>query len=55
MAYIKGYMTSEDGKIVYAVCDHNKVQLPSKKEHMEHRVSWDEQWTKAKEPKDAKL
>ncbi|KAB5582223.1 HotDog domain-containing protein [Coniochaeta sp. 2T2.1] len=42
MAYIKGYMTSEDGKIVYCTCEHHKARVPSRKEHLEVRVPSDE-------------
>lgn len=43
-AYIKGWMTSEDGRTVYAVCDHHKVHAPATKEHLELRVPWDDLW-----------
>lgn len=53
MAYIKGWMTSEDGKKVYCTCEHHKVFVPSKKEHMEVHVPWDDHFgdDKAKESK----
>lgn len=44
MAYIKGWMTSEDGKKVYCTCEHHKVFVPSKKEHLEVHVPWDDQF-----------
>ncbi|KAH8884894.1 thioesterase family protein-like protein [Thozetella sp. PMI_491] len=44
MAYIKGWMTSEDGKTVYCTCDHHKVGVPSRKAHMDVKVPWDEQF-----------
>jgi len=34
MAMIRGSMESENGKTVYATCEHHKVFLPSKPEHM---------------------
>ncbi|KAJ2902146.1 uncharacterized protein MKZ38_000999 [Zalerion maritima] len=44
MSFIKGFITSPDGKIVYVTCDVNKVGLPAKTEHMGYRVEWDEIW-----------
>lgn len=44
MAFIKGYITSPDGKIVYTTCDINKVNTPAKPHHMKHRISWDDLW-----------
>ncbi|KAB5513269.1 thioesterase family protein-like protein [Coniochaeta sp. 2T2.1] len=35
LAYIKGYMTSEDGKTVYSTCEHHKARVPSRNEHLE--------------------
>jgi acyl-coenzyme A thioesterase 13 len=55
MAYIKGWMTSEDGKTVYCTCDHHKVNVPSRKEHMELKVPWDEQFEQNREPAAPKL
>ncbi|POS76283.1 hypothetical protein DHEL01_v205321 [Diaporthe helianthi] len=43
-AYIKGWMTSEDGRTIYAVCDHHKIHVPTSAEHMKLKVPWDEQW-----------
>ncbi|KAG8162695.1 hypothetical protein KVR01_007173 [Diaporthe batatas] len=43
-AYIKGWMTSEDGKTIYAVCDHHKIHVPTPAEHMKLKIPWDEQW-----------
>lgn len=51
MAYIKGWMTSEDGKTVYCICEHHKVNTPSHKAHMETKIDWDKQW----EVQDSKL
>jgi len=42
MAYIKRCMTSRDGKIVYCTCEHHKARVPSRREHMEVGVPWDE-------------
>lgn len=44
MAYIKGWMTSVDGKTTFAVCDQHKIHLPTLKEHLELRVPWDDLW-----------
>lgn len=44
MAYIKGWMTSEDGTAVYCTAEHHKVNIPSRKDHMAVRVPWDEQF-----------
>ncbi|KAJ0107752.1 thioesterase family protein [Diaporthe amygdali] len=43
-AYIKGWMTSEDGKTTYAVCDHHKIHVPTPAGHLKLKVPWDEQW-----------
>ncbi|KAK7698251.1 hypothetical protein SLS64_012717 [Diaporthe eres] len=43
-AYIKGWMTSEDGTTTYAVCDHHKIHVPTPAEHLKLKVPWDEQW-----------
>ena len=51
LAYIKGFMTSEDGKIVYATCEHHKINIPTREAHMKYKIKWDEQW----ETKDSKL
>ncbi len=48
MAYLKGWMTSEDGKIVYVVCEHHKVGVPSQPQHMETKIPWDEQFAGGK-------
>jgi len=54
MAYIKGWMTSEDGKSVYCTAEHHKVSVPSRREHMEVKVPWDGQF-EAKEKAGSKL
>ncbi len=46
MAMIKGWMTSEDGKVVYATCDHHKVAMATPEKHLAFRVPWDAQWEK---------
>jgi acyl-coenzyme A thioesterase 13 len=51
MVYIKGWMTSEDGRMIYATCENHKVHVPSKKEHLKYKIPWDDQW----ERKDSKL
>ena len=43
MALIKGWMTSEDGRAVYATCDHHKVAVPTPKAHLAYHVAWDKQ------------
>lgn len=37
-------MTSEDGKTIYAVCDHHKIHVPTPAEHLALKVPWDKQW-----------
>lgn len=44
MAYINGWMTSEDGSKVYCTCEHHKVFVPNKKDHLEVHVPWDDQF-----------
>ncbi|APA13650.1 hypothetical protein SS1G_07692 [Sclerotinia sclerotiorum 1980 UF-70] len=51
MAMLRGSMTSLDGSIVYCTCEHHKVRVPTKKEHLEHKVEWDGLWTKDAETK----
>ncbi len=55
MAYIKGWMTSEDGKTVYCVCDHHKVRVPSHQAHMDLKVPWDEQFAERQEKSRSKI
>lgn len=43
-AYIKGWMTSVDGKTTYAVADHHKIHVPTPKEQMDLRVPLDDLW-----------
>lgn len=54
MALIRGTMSSQDGKYVYCTCEHHKVNVPTRKEHLEHRVEWDSLWDKDNS-KDSKL
>lgn len=42
MALIKGEMTNEDGKIVYATAEHHKVNVPMRVEHAKVKIPWDE-------------
>ncbi|ERT03137.1 hypothetical protein HMPREF1624_01442 [Sporothrix schenckii ATCC 58251] len=49
LAMIKGCMTSEDGKTVYATCDHHEVAMATPAHQLAHRVKWDEQWEDEKE------
>lgn len=37
-------MTSEDGKTIFATCEHHKVAVPTQPKHLEFRVPWDEEW-----------
>jgi acyl-coenzyme A thioesterase 13 len=54
MAMIYGEMTSPDGKVKYSTCEHHKVAVPTRKEHLtpEFEVEWDRVWKKklAEEP-----
>ena len=43
MALIRGEMTSEDGKKVFATLEHHKVNTPTQPEHLKERVPWDEE------------
>lgn len=53
---LRGTMTNQDGTIIYCSCEHHKVRVPTKKEHLEHKVEWDSLWTKdADEDTKAKL
>lgn len=42
MALIRGEMTSEDGKTVYATVEHHKVNVPMLAEHAAARIPWDD-------------
>lgn len=44
MAMIRGTMSSRDGKTVYCTCEHHKVAVPTREEHLQHRVEWDGIW-----------
>lgn len=43
---LRGTMTNQDGTIIYCTCEHHKVRVPTKKEHLEHKVEWDSLWMK---------
>jgi acyl-coenzyme A thioesterase 13 len=55
MALIRGVMESVDGKIIYAVCDHHKVNVPTLPEHIDLREEMEQQRWEAKERVKAKL
>jgi acyl-coenzyme A thioesterase 13 len=55
MAHIRGSMQSLDGKIVYCTCEHHKVGVPSRPDHLEHKVEWDDLWEAEGEMEKAKL
>ena len=40
MAMIRGEMTSEDGKTVYATAEHHKVNTPMRAEHAAESLLW---------------
>lgn len=44
-------MTSQDGAIIYCTCEHHKVRVPTKKEHLELKVEWDGLWVKDSDAK----
>jgi acyl-coenzyme A thioesterase 13 len=46
MAMIRGEMTSLDGKTVYCTVEHHKVNVPVKREHLNARVAWDEEFAR---------
>jgi len=48
MALIRGTMESVDGKTIYAVCDHHKVNVPTLPEHINLREEMEEQRKDAK-------
>lgn len=51
VALVRGEMVSEDGKKVYAVADHHKVNVPMLPEHKAARVKWDDDMDKkARQP-----
>lgn len=43
MAMIRSEMTSEDGKTIYATCEHHKVNVPTRPEHIAARLPWDDE------------
>ena len=48
MALIRGVMESVDGKTIYAVCDHHKVNVPTLPEHIDLREEMEQQRKEAK-------
>jgi acyl-coenzyme A thioesterase 13 len=48
MALIRGTLESLDGKTVYAVCDHHKVNVSTLPEHIDLRKEMEEQRLAAK-------
>jgi acyl-coenzyme A thioesterase 13 len=44
MAMIRGTMCSPDGKTIYATCEHHKVAVPTRPEHLKYLVPWDDLW-----------
>lgn len=44
MAFIRGFMTSEDGSIVYTTCEHHKVYVPTRQPISDFPIPWDDQW-----------
>ena len=44
MAMIRGVMTSLDEKTIYCTCEHHKVNVPTPKDHLKHKVAWDDLW-----------
>lgn len=55
MALIRGVMESVDGKIIYAVCDHHKVNVPTLPEHIDLREEMEQQRRESKGRVKAKL
>jgi len=55
MALIRGTMSSRDGSTVYCTCEHHKVAVPTRKEHLEYRVAWDGLWEGKGKGGEAKL
>jgi acyl-coenzyme A thioesterase 13 len=37
-------MCSPDGKTIYATCEHHKVAVPTRPEHLKYLVPWDDLW-----------
>lgn len=42
MAMIRSEMTSTDGKTIFATCEHHKVNVPTRPEHIAIRLPWDD-------------
>jgi len=54
MAMIRGEMTSLDGKTIYCVAEHHKVNVPMKPEHTGTRLPWDDEMEKELQEADNK-
>ena len=46
MAMIRSEMTSVDGKTIFATCEHHKVNVPTRPEHIDARLPWDDEQEK---------
>ena len=55
MALIRGAIESVDGKTIYAVCDHHKVNVPTLPEHIDLREEMEQQRKEARGPVKARL
>jgi len=46
MAMIRGQMTSPDGSVTFCTCEHHKVAVPTRPEHLkpEFEIEWDRLW-----------
>lgn len=55
MALIRGVIESVDGKTIYAVCDHHKVNVPTLPEHIDLREEMAQQRKEEKGRVKAKL
>ena len=49
-AMLRGTMRSVDGRVVYATCEHQKIHVPTRKEHLvkEFEIDWDREMAEAK-------
>jgi hypothetical protein len=48
MALIRGVIESVDGKTIYAVCDHHKVNVPTLPGHIDLREEMEQQRKEAR-------
>jgi acyl-coenzyme A thioesterase 13 len=55
MALIRGVIESVDGKTIYAVCDHHKVNVPTLPEHIDLREEMEQQRKEARARVKARL